>query len=334
VYNRLSRYIELLFVKKRIVCAFSFNPPKGFVTLSNIRCKDNSPRFYRKRPFTLALLPAALLLVALSAIGCAAPSPNPAALESTPAPTSEVIQVALVEPKPSQTPELTPEPTPTHALPLAGFIIGVDPGHQAVADNSLESVSPKYTSMKEKVSPGTKGFWSDVHEYEITLSVGLLLRDILEENGATVIMTRTSNDVNVSNSMRAILFNEAKTDYAVRIHCNGSHDQSKKGASILIPKENPFLDDCKAAAELLLAEYSKATGIEARGLSARGDQTGFNWCERMVINIEMGYMSNPDDDAYLSNTENHKIMAQGMANGILKYFAAKSAAPSPEPTAN
>lgn len=287
-----------------------------------------------KRTLPQVLLSAALLLFAFIAVGCSAAPQSPGPVKSAPVPTSEVIQVALVEPAPTQTPVLTPEPTPTPQLPLAGLVIGVDPGHQAVADNTLESVSPKYTSMKEKVSPGTKGFWSDVHEYEITLSVGLLLRDILEENGATVVMTRTTNDVNISNSARAILFNEAKTDYAIRIHCNGSQDQTKKGASILIPKENPYLDDCKSAAEILLAEYSKYTGIEARGLSARGDQTGFNWCDRMVINIEMGYMSNPDDDAYLANTENHKIMAQGLANGIIAYFAAKTAAPQPEPTPN
>lgn len=263
-----------------------------------------------------------LLTTACVAAGC---SPAIPAASENPMP-SEVIQIVLIEQTPIQESFPTPAqiPTPTPQLPLSGLIIGIDPGHQAVADTSLESVSPKYTKMKEKVSPGTKGFWSDVHEYEITLSVGMLLRDILVENGATVVMTRTTNDVNISNSARAILFNEAKTDYALRIHCNGSRDQTKKGASILVPKENPFLDECSCSAEILLAEYSKLTGIEARGLSARGDQTGFNWCERMVINIELGYMSNPDDDAFLSNIENHNLMAQGLANGILQYFASKA----------
>jgi len=174
--------------------------------------------------------------------------------------------------------------------------------------------------MKRKVSPGTKGFWSDVHEYEVTLSVGLLLRDILQENGATVIMTRTTNDVDISNVERAILFNEAQTDYALRIHCNGAQDQTKEGASILIPKTNPYKEDCRLAAEILLADFCAETGMLLRGIVERGDQSGFNWCERMIINIEMGYMSNRKDDAYLSDSDNHKTMAQGLANGIIRYF--------------
>lgn len=241
------------------------------------------------------------------------------------------IETIIIEQIISNTPTPQPVPTPTPQLPLTGLIIGIDPGHQAIADNSEESVSPKYTSLKKKVSPGTKGFWSDVYEYEITLSVSLLLRDILVANGATVIMTRTSNDVNISNSERAIIFNEAETDYAIRIHCNGSRDQTKSGASILIPKENPFLEQCQQAAQTLLEEYCLYTGIKENGIVPRGDQTGFNWCNRMIINIELGYMSNPEDDAYLSNVTNHDDIAQGLANGILEFFSSIASQKDPNP---
>jgi N-acetylmuramoyl-L-alanine amidase len=268
-----------------------------------------------KRKFTIMIL----LLLTFIAIGCNV-KPNSNSSTIMPTQTNADIQVIVVEQMPTLTPAPTNNPTPTPHLPLAGFIIGIDPGHQAKADNSEESVSPKYTSMKKKVSSGTKGFWSDIYEYEVTLSVGLILRDILIANGATVRMTRTMNDVNISNSERAMMFNEAETNYALRIHCNGSKDQTKNGASILIPKENPFLDHCRIAANILLEEYCLLTEIEANGIVPRGDQTGFNWCDRMILNIEMGYMSNPEDEEYLSNTANHKVMAQGLANGILKYF--------------
>ena len=43
----------------------------------------------------------------------------------------------------------------------------------------------------------------------------------------------------------------------------------------------------------------------------------------MVINIEMGHMTNREEDEKLSNPEYQKKMAQGLCNGILEYFKTK-----------
>ena len=56
------------------------------------------------------------------------------------------------------------------------------------------------------------------------------------------------------------------------------------------------------------------------GLRAMGNQTGFNWCNRMVINIEMGYMTNKEEDALLTDSDYQVKMAQGICNGILAYY--------------
>lgn len=269
--------------------------------------------------------------VVIAGSGCGSLSQKQ--VTATPAPME--VQVVIMEQVQSPTPSIEPTPTQVPVLPLTGIVIGIDPGHQAIANNDLEPVHPKSKkSQKKKVSPGTKGFWSDVHEYEIVLAVSLILQEILEENGATVVMTRSTNDVDISNIERANIMNQAETDYALRIHCNGSHDQTKKGASVLIPRENPYKQECIDAAEILLAEFCSETGIELRGISERGDQTGFNWCNRMIINIEMGYMSNKDEDAYLANPANYKTIAQGLANGIMRYFEQKNILATGTPVPN
>lgn len=204
--------------------------------------------------------------------------------------------------------------------PLAGYVIGLDPGHQSKANSSLEAVAPGSSTMKKKVSSGTQGRWSGVPEYKINLSVGLLLRDLLEEQGAIVVMTRETNDVNISNRERAEFFNENETDYALRLHCNGTDDASEHGAFMLVPTENSYLDQCNTAAELLLAAYCEETGAKNRGITIRSDQTGFNWCRRMIINIEMGYMTNKQEDLLLTDSAYQKKMARGLLNGILRYF--------------
>ena len=143
---------------------------------------------------------------------------------------------------------------------------------------------------------------------------------MLEEQGATVVMTRETNDVNISNVERAQFFNDMQTDYALRLHCNGEEDESISGAFMLVPTENPCYEDCERAARLLIDAFCEETGAKNLGLTYRSDQTGFNWCERMVINIEMGHMTNEEEDMKLADGEYQILMAQGLLNGILAYF--------------
>lgn len=254
------------------------------------------------------------------------PALTPASSPATPspAPTREPRSTPAPSPAPTPpTPVPSPDPTkkPSGNRMLSGVIIGIDPGHQAHSNSGLEPVAPGSSEMKKKVSSGTQGLWTRVCEYEVNLNVGLMLKIMLESQGATVIMTRETNDVDISNVERAKLFNAAKTDYALRLHCNGSENQNKRGAFMLIPKSNPYLSDCEKAAELLLNEFCKSTGAPNLGVTVRSDQTGFNWCDRMIINIEMGHMSNKEEDYLLADPAYQKKMAVGLFNGIMAYFS-------------
>ena len=208
-------------------------------------------------------------------------------------------------------------------LPLAGYVIGIDPGHQARSNSAKEPVAPGSSVMKKKVSSGTQGIYTRVPEYKVNLKVGLKLRKLLEAQGATVVMTRTTNDVNISNVERAKLFNKNKVDYAIRLHCNGMANKKVSGAFMLVPKKNTYKKECDKAAKLLIDAYCKATGAKKLPTEVRSDQTGFNWCNRMIINIEMGQMSNKAEDIKLVSDDYENKMAQGLLNGIVAYFAQK-----------
>ena len=259
----------------------------------------------------------------------------------TPAPTAVpeqqiVIGVSTAEtaaPTPVPTPVPTPTPTPTATPaptaepgPLTGFIIGLDPGHQLVYDPAPEPVAPGERETKQKVAGGCRGIRSGVYEYEVNLNVALLLRDLLEEAGATVVLTHEVLDVNISNIERAQMFNEANVDLGIRLHCNNG-DPAKKytGAFMIVPTERrtKFFEQNVQAAKTILAAYCAETGLPTRydeGITYRSDQTGFNWCERPIINIEMGHLSTPSEDALLSDPAFQVKMARGLFNGILQYF--------------
>lgn len=237
------------------------------------------------------------------------------------------VPTATPSPAPTPTPEPTPEPTPTPTPPpLAGIVIGLDPGHQRVYDPKPEPVAPGSKKTKPRVAGGCRGIKSGAYEYDVAQAVGLHLKALLEEQGATVVITHETVDVNISNVERAQMFNEANVDLGIRLHLNGGPNKRERGAFMLVPTENrtKFYDYNVAAAKTILAVYVEKTGLQicrGDGMTYRGDQTGFNWCTRPIINIEMGHLSNVEDDKLLSDPEFQKVMAQALCDGILQFFA-------------
>ena len=55
-----------------------------------------------------------------------------------------------------------------------------------------------------------------------------------------------------------------------------------------------------------------------RGVIERSDLTGFNWSKVPVVLIEMGFLSNPEEDSLLNDSSYQEKIAQGLCNGILE----------------
>jgi len=239
--------------------------------------------------------------------------PSPSAV-TTPPKTTE---------KPAQPSSSRPPVSAASGTPLSGIVIGIDPGHQAHANSEQEPVAPGSDETKKKVSSGTQGRFTGVAEYKVNLQVGLKLKDLLTGLGAEVVMTRESNDVNISNKERAEMMNAAGADLVIRIHCNGNDDQSVHGAFMLVPSNDctsSINDASKKAGRRIIDAFCAVTGAKNLGLQARSDQTGFNWSTVPVCNIEMGYMTNEDEDKLLVSDDYQTLCAQGIANGIADYF--------------
>lgn len=205
-------------------------------------------------------------------------------------------------------------------------IICIDAGHQRYADNTLEQIGPGSSIKKPKVTSGTQGKYTNKAESEVNLETAMKLKKILVSRGYQVVMVRESLDVNISNKQRAEIANKNHCDLTIRIHCDGSGNSSLHGYFILTPSSsNKFLSSSIVNASLkltkcLLPAIQKTTGAYNRGISYRDDLTGTNWSKVPTVLVEMGEMSNKEEDYALSTSSYQEKMAMGMANGIDDYF--------------
>lgn len=215
----------------------------------------------------------------------------------------------------------------TPSKPLDGMLVCVDPGHGYTTLKVQEQIAPNVNIYKRAFASGTSG--SKYTEAQVNLAVGLMLRDKLIADGASVIMTRTGPNSTMSNAGRAIFANEAGVDMVIRIHCDGSTSKSMAGMSMLVPGTKYMSADLAAKStklgEITLKNLQQATNYaKSKGIIVRDDLTGFNWSKVPVILIEMGFMTNPYEDSMLSTYEYQEKLATGLYKGISEIFTTKA----------
>ena len=180
-------------------------------------------------------------------------------------------------------------------------LICVDPGHGGTGTGAI----------------GATGTF----EKDFNLSIALLLAQNLREAGLRIIMTR-EDDTLPTLQQRAEIANTALASLFVSVHNNAAGDPASKGTETFYwgTPENYSVEG------RLLAEAIQRNLLEAIKSVDRGART--HWYNLVVLAetsmtaalAEVGFVTNPEEEAKLKTSAYQKAAAQGIAMGVLEYL--------------
>lgn len=177
--------------------------------------------------------------------------------------------------------------------PTNGKLIVIDPGHGGKDPGTLGSV-------------GT--------EQQVVLETSFKLKNELEKLGYTVYMTRTENVYlnlydrpAMANSMNAALF--------VSVHANGFKSSSARGIEVYYGD----MED-KKLADIMQKELISATGAVNRGSKPQPKYVVIKESKMPTVLVELGFMTNREEEAKLMSGDYQEKLAKAMANSIKQYL--------------
>lgn len=170
--------------------------------------------------------------------------------------------------------------------------------------------------------PGAIGC-SGAEEDELNLSVAQYLKKDLESEGAKVIMTRSDGEALAESkeedmAERRRIITESGSDIVVSIHMNSFTDSSVSGPLVLFMEGSTKGEKlAKCIQSRLLDAADPVMKNDARSGDLYILRSGWQPC----VLVECGYLSNPDDEKMLADSDYQKKLAAAICGGIESYFS-------------
>lgn len=70
----------------------------------------------------------------------------------------------------------------------------------------------------------------------------------------------------------------------------------------------------------MLGSYCTNTGMQNLGIQENDTMTGLNWSKVPVMILEMGFMTNEQDDRNMEDADYRNKMVEGIVRGVEQYY--------------
>lgn len=204
--------------------------------------------------------------------------------------------VAGAKPRPVPVPApAKPKPNPApRPAPTGRIVVMIDPGHGGK-------------------DPGAIGI-GGLREKDVILPISKKVAEILRKNGVNAVLTRNT-DYFVSLKGRVVMSERRDADLFVSIHAN-SMGLSRPDINGL---EVYYYNSGKRLADAVRKGITRKVKIRDRGIR-RARFYVLRKTSMPAILVETGYVTGREDAAKLKQTGFRNQMAEGIADGILRYL--------------
>lgn len=134
--------------------------------------------------------------------------------------------------------------------------------------------------------------------------------------GIQVTLTRT-NDIGLTLAQRIAVSNATKADAFISIHADNDPDQPDKGGARLMVSTTRASEADQRLATCLINAMKEPSGKTAA--LERGDPYVLKNNAVPAVILELGFLSNQQDLARLSDPAQQQIVAQNIVKGLLSY---------------
>ena len=176
------------------------------------------------------------------------------------------------------------------------------------------------------VDGGCEGVETGQKESDLNLDIALKIKNLLEKANINVVLTRSTKDGLYSNfaknkkhdemKTREKIINSSNATLLVSIHANSFSSLKAKGAQVF------FREGSEES--VLMAENIKNSLIgsikDAKKFALKGDYYVLNCTEIPAVLVEVGYLSNPEEDRLLKTNDYRNRMAYAIYCGIVTYI--------------
>lgn len=218
------------------------------------------------------------------------------------------------------------------ATGIAGMNVFLDPGHNAVADASInQPVTNGRGGTKPCNTSGTSAN-NGYPEHAFTWAVTMAVADQLRGQGVNVGLSRgDDSSVGPCIDRRAAEANAMRPDAIVSIHADGG---PASGHGFHVNYSNPPLNEAQSGGAMQLASamrsaligagFPPANYIGSDGMVGRADLAGLNLAQYPAILVELGNMRNAEDAAMMESADGRARYAAAVAQGIVAYLQARA----------
>jgi N-acetylmuramoyl-L-alanine amidase len=193
---------------------------------------------------------------------------------------------------------------------VCGKTIVIDPGHGGI-------------------DAGAKGR-SGVMEKDVVLDIGLRLADLFNRAAVYTVLTRNTDDGLIEPGNRShanwkrldlegriALATEHNADIYVSIHANSFPEQVWSGAQTFYHSKS---DDAKELAIAIQKELVSRLGPNLRKAKTGDDYFVLRKSTMPAVIVEVGFLSNPREEALLAQADYRKQVAEAVFYGTVNYL--------------